>query len=219
MIPIKKETLKGSIPVIIMAVCILAAVIVIIVNDLSFSDVYDYIMMNRTKALIIILLLYTAKSLTVVIYYSLLVALTGYIFDLPTALLVNSAGTMICLTVSYIMGYYTNNDALLKKLDRTPKIKRYFEKCEENSFLVCYILHALGLSTEILGLIFGFLRMSYIKYVVSSFLAVSPGMVCVTIFGRELDFTSPAFWVAVCVEATVIITAYIYSHKKLLKKK
>ena len=172
-----------------------AAVIVIIVNDLSFSDVYDYIMMNRTKALIIILLLYTAKSLTVVIYYSLLVALTGYIFDLPTALLVNSAGTMICLTVSY------------------------FEKCEENSFLDCYILHALGLSTEILGLIFGFLRMPYIKYVVSSFLAVSPGMVCVTIFGRELDFTSPAFWVAVCVEATVIITAYIYSHKKLLKKK
>ena len=112
MIPIKKETLKGSIPVIIMAVCILAAVIVIIVNDLSFSDVYDYIMMNRTKALIIILLLYTAKSLTVVIYYSLLVALTGYIFDLPTALLVNSAGTMICLTVSYIMGYYTNKDDL-----------------------------------------------------------------------------------------------------------
>ena len=46
MIPIKKETLKGSIPVIIMAVCILAAVIVIIVNDLSFSDVYDYIMIN-----------------------------------------------------------------------------------------------------------------------------------------------------------------------------
>lgn len=60
--------------------------------------------------------------------------------------------------------------------------------------------------------------MPYIKYAVSSFLAVAPGMVCVTIFGRELDFTSPAFWIAVSVELTIIVTAYIYSNKRLLKK-
>ena len=60
--------------------------------------------------------------------------------------------------------------------------------------------------------------MPYIKYVVSSFIAVAPGMICVTIFGKELDFTSPAFWIAVAVEITVIVTAYLYSNKKLLKK-
>lgn len=216
--PESKEILKGSIPVVIMGICAALAVAAVIINDLSFEDVYNFIMNNRTEALVIILMLYTLKSLTVIIYYSLLVALTGYIFDLPTALLVNSAGTFICLTISYIMGYFTKNEALLKKLDKHPKIKRYFEKCEANSFLVCYILHALGLSTEILGIIFGFLKMPYIKYAVSSFLAVAPGMVCVTIFGRELDFTSPAFWIAVSVELTVIVTAYIYSNKRLLKK-
>ena len=216
--PESKEILKGSIPIVIMAVCIVTAVIAVIVNDLSFEDVYNFIMNNRTEALIIILLLYTIKSVTVIIYYSLLVALTGYIFDLPTALIVNSAGTLICLTISYIMGYFTKNDALVKKLDKYPKIKKYFNKCEENSFLVCYILHALGLSTEILGIIFGFLKMPYIKYVVSSFIAVAPGMICVTIFGKELDFTSPAFWIAVAVEITVIATAYLYSNKKLLNK-
>ena len=216
--PESKEILKGSIPIVIMAVCIVTAVMAVIVNDLSCEDVYNFIMNNRTEALIIILLLYTIKSVTVIIYYSLLVALTGYIFDLPTALIVNSAGTLICLTISYIMGYFTKNDALVKKIDKYPKIKKYFNKCEENSFLVCYILHALGLSTEILGIIFGFLKMPYIKYVVSSFIAVAPGLICVTIFGKELDFTSPAFWIAVAVEITVIVTAYLYSNKKLLKK-
>lgn len=216
--PESKEMLKGSIPIIIMIICIISAAAFVIINDLSFEDVYDFIMNNRTEALVIILLLYAVKSVTVIIYYSLLVALTGYIFDLPTALLVNSAGTLICLTISYIMGYFTKNEALFKKLNKYPKIKRYFNRCEENSFLVCYILHALGLSTEILGLIFGFLKMPYIRYAVSSFIAIAPGMICVTIFGRELDFRSPAFWVAVAVEVTVIITAYMYSRKRLLKK-
>ncbi len=216
--PESKEILKGSIPIVIMGICVVMAVAAIVINDLSFEDVYNFIMNNRTEALIIILLLYAVKSVTVIIYYSLLVALTGYIFDLPTALLVNSAGTLICLTISYTMGYFTKNEALLKKLDKYPKIKKYFNKCEENSFLVCYILHALGLSTEILGIVFGFLKMPYVKYAVSSFIAVAPGMICVTIFGRELDFTSPAFWIAVAVEITVIATAYLYSNKKLLRK-
>ena len=97
-------------------------------------------------------------------------------------------------------------------------IKKYFDKCETNSFLVSYILHALGLSTEVLGIMFGFLKMPYLKYLISSFIAVAPGMVCVTIFGKELDVTSPAFWIAVAVEVTVIVSAYIYSKKRLLKK-
>ena len=186
--PESKEMLKGSIPIVIMIICIISAAAFVIINDLSFEDVYDFIMNNRTEALVIILLLYAVKSVTVIIYYSL-------------------------------MGYFTKNEALFKKLNKYPKIKRYFNRCEENSFLVCYILHALGLSTEILGLIFGFLKMPYVRYAVSSFIAIAPGMICVTIFGRELDFRSPAFWVAVAVEVTVIITAYMYSRKRLLKKK
>ena len=58
--------------------------------------------------------------------------------------------------------------------------------------------------------------MPYLKYLISSFIAVAPGMVCVTIFGKELDVASPAFWIAVAVE--VIVSAYIYSKKRLLKK-
>ncbi|MCD8035838.1 MAG: VTT domain-containing protein, partial [Clostridiales bacterium] len=181
-------------------------------------DIYNYIMDNQAQAAMIILGLYALKSVTVVIYYSFLVAVSGFVFDLPLAILINSAGTLICLTVSYFIGYFTKSDSITEKLDKHPKIKRYFDKCETNSFLVSYILHALGLSTEVLGLMFGFIKMPYFKYVLSSFLAIAPGMICVTIFGGELDFTSWEFWLAAAVEVTVIITAYMYSKKKLLRR-
>lgn len=213
-----KRIIKNYLPVLIILVCMIAAVAAAIINHWTFESVYGYIISNKARAAAIILFLYVLKSVTVIIYYSFLVAVTGFIFDLPQALLINSAGTMICLTISYIMGYNTKSEGLVLKLDKHPKIKRYFDKCETNSFLVSYILHALGLSTEVLGIMFGFMRMPYLKYAVSSFIAVAPGMVCVTIFGRELDVTSPAFWIAVAVEITVIASAYVYSKKKLLKK-
>lgn len=214
-----KNAVKDYFPIIIMAVCIAAGAAAVISGKITVEGVYRYIMQNKAEAAAILLGLYALKSVTVVIYYSLLVALSGFVFDLPVALLINSAGTVICLTISYFIGYKIKSENLLKKLDKHPKVKKYFDKCETNSFLVSYILHALGLSTEVLGLVFGFLKMPYIKYLVSSFIAIAPGMVCVTIFGKELDITSPAFWAAVAVEATVIITAYIYSKKKLLVKK
>lgn len=212
-----KTAVRDYLPVIFMLACILLAVTAAIVNDITFKSVYEYIMNNQTEAVVIILALYALKSVTVVIYYSFLVAVSGFVFDLPTAVLINSVGTLICITVSYLIGYHTKNDAVISKITRNRKIKKYFDKCETNSFLVSYILHAMGLSTEVLGLMFGFVKMPYIKYAVSSFIAIAPGMICVTIFGKELDFTSWEFWLAAAVEATVIITAYIYSKKKLLK--
>lgn len=213
-----KKTIKNYLPVFIILVCMVTLVIVAVVNHWTFESVYNYIINNKAQAVVIILFLYALKSVTVIIYYSFLVAVTGFIFRLPQALLINSAGTVICLTISYIMGYNTKSDGFALKIDKHPKIKKYFDKCETNSFLVSYILHALGLSTEVLGIMFGFLKMPYLKYLISSFIAVAPGMVCVTIFGKELDVTSPAFWIAVAVEVTVIVSAYIYSKKRLLKK-
>ncbi len=212
-----RDTFRDYKPVIFMAVCVVLAVSAAIVNDITFESVYEYIVDNQTRAAIIILSLYALKSVTVVIYYSFLVAVSGFVFDLPVAIAINSVGTLICITVSYLIGYHTKNDAIIDKLNKHKKIKKYFDKCETNSFLVSYILHAMGLSTEVLGLMFGFVKMPYIKYAASSLIAIAPGMICVTIFGRELDFASWEFLIAAAVEVTVIITAYIYSKKKLLK--
>lgn len=213
-----RNIFKNYAPMLISAGCAALAVAFAAINHVSVDDIYDFIINNQDWAAAILILLYAFKSVAVFIYYGLLVAAAGFVFELPQALLINSVGTLICITVSYYIGYFTKNDAVMKKLDKYPKIKLYFDRCETNSFLVCYILHAMGLSTEILGMLFGFMKMPYFKYAISSFIAIAPGMVCITVFGREMDFRAPAFWIAAAVEISVIATAYIYSKKRLLKK-
>ncbi|MPM71810.1 hypothetical protein SDC9_118781 [bioreactor metagenome] len=179
------------------------------------NDIYDIVAGNKVQAVIIILFLYGLKGIVAVIWYAALVALSGYVFEFPFALAINSVGTVLCLSVSYLVGYFTKSDSVRAIITRNKRINKYFNKYETNSFIISYLLHAMGLSTEALGIMFGFMKMPYVSYVASSFIAIAPGMVCITLFGERPDFTSPAFWIAVAVEATVIISAYI-SSKKLL---
>lgn len=211
----RKYCIKDYIPVIIMAVCIITALIIAYVKGITMDDIYTLVEGNRLQAVIIILLIFALKGVVAVIWYAALVAVSGYVFGLADALIVNSIGTVLCLSVSYGVGYFTKSDFVRSMIAKNKRISKYFDKYESNSFLISYLLHAMGLSTEVLGLMFGFMKMPYIKYVLSSFIAMLPGMVCITIFGERPDFASPAFWIAVAVEAAVIVTAYIYSKKVL----
>lgn len=209
--------IKDYIPVIIMAICVITALIVAYIKGITMDDIYALVECNKVQAVIVILLIFALKGVIAVIWYAALVAVSGYVFGLTYALIVNSVGTVLCLSVSYCVGYFTKSDYVYSIITRNKHISKYFDKYETNSFLISYLLHAMGLSTEVLGLMFGFIKMPYIKYVLSSFIAMLPGMVCITIFGERPDFSSSAFWIAVAVEATVIVTAYIYS-KRVLNK-
>jgi len=207
--------IKDYLPMIIMGVCIIIALVIALIKGITMDDIYKLVEGNRTKAIIIILCFFALKGVVAVIWHGALVALSGYVFGFPLALFVNSVGTVLCLSVSYTVGYFTKSDSAFSAISHNKRIRKYISKCQSNSFIISYLLHAMGLSSEVLGLMFGFMKMPYIRYLLSSFVAMLPGIVCITIFGERPDFTSPAFWIAASVEITVIITAYI-SSKKLL---
>lgn len=210
-----KCCIRDYLPIIIMGICIIVAFVVALIKGITMSDIYALVEGNKVQAVIIILCLYALKGVIAVIWHAALVAVSGYVFGFPFALFVNSVGTVLCLSVSYSVGYFTKSDSVRSIITRNKRINRYFSKCETNSFIISYLLHAMGLSSEMLGLMFGFMKMPYIRYIISSFIAMIPGMVCITLFGEKADFTSPAFWIAVVVEAAVIITAYVSSKKYL----
>lgn len=200
---------------IIMGICIIVAFVIALVKGITMDDIFTLVEGNKVQAVIIILGLYALKGVVAVIWHAALVAVSGYVFGFPFALFINSIGTVLCLSVSYTVGYFTKSDSVRTVISRNKHINKYLNKCETNSFIISYLLHAMGLSSEVLGLMFGFMKMPYTRYIISSFVAMIPGIVCITLFGEKADFTSPIFWIAVAVEATVIITAYI-SSKKLL---
>lgn len=208
-----KCCIKDYLPMIIMGICIIIALIVALVKGITIQDIYALVEQNRLQAVIIILSLYALKGVVAVIWHAALVAVSGYVFGFPFALFINSVGTVLCLSVSYSVGYFTKSDSVFSMISRNKRINKYLSKCKSNSFFISYLLHAMGLSTEALGLMFGFMKMPYNRYIISSFVAMIPGIVCITIFGEKADFNSPVFWIAAAVEATVIITAYISSKK------
>ena len=56
-------------------------------------------------------------------------------------------------------------------------------------------------------------KMPYFKYLFSSFIAMLPTMICITVFGGEPSLTSPAFWIAVGIKVIVFAAAYFKNHK------
>ena len=165
-----------------------------------------------------VLLFFIIKGLSGVVVYNALVIVVSLIFPLPTALAINGVGTAICLSVSYWIGRRTKTESLEQKLAEHPKLQKYFSATREYGFVSCFAIHLIGLSMEVLGILFGMLRIDFWTYLASSWLAIIPGMVCFTIAGAELNLRSPLFWLVLAIDGVLILFGILYTKKKILKR-
>lgn len=207
----KKPTdfsLMNFIPLVFMGLCVILTAAFILINDITVDTISSFIVENRSKAVAILLAIFALKGVCAIIWYSGLVAAGGFALGFWTGLTVNVVGTVICLTISYIIGYFTKENPIHSVTSKNKRLAKYIDKCEKNSFFVSYLLHALGISTEALGVVFGFMKMPYIKYIFSSLLAMLPGMICITFLGNEPSITSPAFWIDIGIKLIVMAIAY-----------
>ena len=93
------------------------------------------------------------------------------VFPLWEALTINAVGTAVTLSISYLIGCRTKTESLESKLQKYPKIQKYFTTTQKYGFVFCFAIHMIGLSMEVLGIIFGMLRIGFWQYLVSSWLA------------------------------------------------
>lgn len=213
-----KTLLKNGLPLCLMGVAGILVAIFIFTGDLTIQQILQYVQDRPVLCGTFLLLLYAIKGFSVVIIYSVLAAAAGVVFSMPVAIVLNLLGTAICLTVSYAVGYFTKTESLEQRLEKHPKIQHYFENAREFGFGFSYTLHVLGLSTEVLGVLFGLMRLEYWKYMISSLIAISPGMICCTIIGSDLNFRSPVFWGILCCDLVVIGICAVYTRKQLHRK-
>lgn len=168
---------------------------------------------------ILLMLLCTAGFgillLTGVVVYNALVVVVSLIFPLPAALAINAVGTALCLSISYWIGRSTCTESLEGLLNKHPKLRKYFAATQEYGFVSCFAIHMLGLNMEVLGVLFGMMRLNYWSYLASSWLAIMPGMVCFCILGNNLDFRNPVFWALLIADGLLILGALWYTRHKL----
>ncbi len=168
----------------VLAAIIIAAVIYFIINPVSADKLAEIFKKNDPRAAAVLLLLFAVKGFVPIILYMVLTAACGLLFDLPYAILIASVGTVINLSVSYIIGKTAKSD-VSDLIERHEKLKKYYTKGEKYSFVFCLALHSVGLQSELLGTFFGSLGMPYIPYIVSSVIGILPGAAMWIVLGGK----------------------------------
>lgn len=211
----KKFRLRDYLPVLIMVLCAAIFGVLLATGVMDLDTVPQLVADRPVLAVLVVLGLYVLKGFSGVVVYNALVVVVSMVLPLPAALAVNGVGTAVCLSISYAMGRFTKTESLESVLDRHPKIKRYFSATQEYGFAMCFAIHMLGLNMEVLGVLFGMMRLNYWSYLASSWLAIMPGMVCFCILGNNPDFRNPVFWALLIADGLLILGALWYTRHKL----
>lgn len=202
--------LKRYLPLVIMACLALAAALFLLLHGgLDAEELLAWSPDNTLLAALVALLAYALKSQTVVIPYALVATAVGLVFELPAALLVNTLGSAVCISVPYFTGRSSDGllvDGLLAKHQR---LREVYESNRHNLFLVSLVLRVTNLSNDLLGLFFGSLRMNYWEYLLSSFIGIVPAMVLYTVLGNDLDPLSPPVLISLGVDVLCIAAAWL----------
>ena len=159
-------------------------------------------------AVVIVLLIYALKSVTIFIPIIALQLMAGSLFNQWIALSVNFAGIIICYTLPYLLGRRAGENHMHGFLEKYPRLEKFMQRQQKNAFYSSLFLRCVGfLPGDLVSMYYGTLSAPYTKYICGSFLGSAPLIIAVTIVGTSLDDpASPQFIAAVSV--TVILAVF-----------
>lgn len=201
----------------LLAVIVIAAVVYFLLNPISAEEIEAALPQNEWWSAAILIVLFIMKGFIPVILYAILVTACGALFDLPYAILLSFAGTVITFTISYLIGKTAKTD-VGRMVEKHELLKKYYVKGEKYSFVFSLALHAVGLSSEVLGAFFGSVGMGYVPYLVSSLLGVLPGTAMWLVLGEQKNIFTKEGLIIFLIDCTLVVTSFLYLRHRDQKK-
>lgn len=209
------KKLKLYLPIIIMAAVAATVGVLLLNGTLQVDQIIAAVDDNRALAAAVILALFVFKGFSCLPYAVILVG-CSLIFELPLALAINTVGTILCISISYLVGRFSKGLTFDGMMEKYPKFRRYFTNASNYSFTFCFAVHTLHLSMEVQGVLFGLLRTPYPAYIAGSMLALLPSMVCYTVIGDTFDLTDPLFCAFLAVDLLTVVIGLVYAKKNII---
>ncbi len=209
-----KERTKGALRIALrllpLAACMACMGIYLLAGpEISAEGLQNFAPEKPLYAAAFLLLLYAAKSLTVVFPIAVLHILGGYLFDAPVALLVNTAGVLVTLSIPYWIGRASGAGLADKLLRKYPKIEEFLGGSGSDFFLSFFLRVISCLPGDIVSMCFGARRMPFLSYLIGSFLGILPGMIATTLLGTSItNPTSPRFWISIGLTAGISVLSF-----------
>lgn len=202
--------IRKLLPLLVMLLIAGGAVVFILTRgSIGVQELLAWSPENKWLAALAALAAYALKSQTVVVPYALIATAVGLIFDLPAALAVNTLGSVVCISLPYLTGRGSDGVLVDALLARQPRMRAFYEANRRHLFLVSLVLRVANLSNDILGLIFGSLKMKYWEYLLSSLVGILPAMVLYTVLGNDLDPFSAPVLISFGVDVASIAAAFL----------
>ena len=204
------DILRKGIPVFFWAAVILLCFLYR--DRITVENIVNFTPENPVLAVGIMLLLFAFKSVTFVIYGSILYAVNGILFPLPFAILLNMAGSAIMATLPFLIGRRNGSGLLVKLTEKYPKLSVLRKLPSENGFFLSMVIRLMGcLPGDVVSMYFGASGIRYREYLTGTLIGLTPSIVIFTVMGMSADdVTSPAFIISVCCEILTALTSIIW---------
>ncbi len=184
--------------------------------DISVEDLLDHTPAEPVKAVAFILVLYCAKSLTVVFPLVVLEAVSGVLFPVWEAMLINTLGLSLVLTIPYFLGQSIGFATVEGLVNQYPKFRKIMEKQEKNTFFLSFFLRGLHcLPGDLITLYLGASKVPFWHNYLAGMLGLLPGMVLCTLIGQSIqDPSSPMFWLSAILMVCLSVSSMMLYRRK-----
>lgn len=211
---------------IVALISFLSIVIVLLLTrsgNVSIESITEKSLGNPKKSIISLISLFAVKSLTIIIPLPSLYVASGILFEPIKAVLISYLGLAVTLTIPFVLGRWSGTEEIDYIKKKYPKIEKVIEMQNKNEFLASFIIRLIGwFPCDILSFYFGACKTNYLKYIVSSLLGSSIGVITNTLLGDVI--LNPLSWqfiimlvVKILISLTVLGITYLLNKDKNFK--
>lgn len=220
---VKRRFRKIQIVALISFISIVIVLLLTRSGNVSIESITEKSLGNPKKSIISLISLFAVKSLTIIIPLPSLYVASGILFEPIKAVLISYLGLAVTLTIPFVLGRWSGTEEIDYIKKKYPKIEKVIEMQNKNEFLASFIIRLIGwFPCDILSFYFGACKTNYLKYIVSSLLGSSIGVITNTLLGDVI--LNPLSWqfiimlvVKILISLTVLGITYLLNKDKNFK--
>ena len=187
----------------------ITAAILLSCEEITVDTILNYTPEKTLPAILMLLMMYALKSLSVVFPMIVLYMASGIMFPLPLAILVNCIGLCIVVTIPYCIGRYSGGELIGRLRQKYPKIDTLQQFQQKHDTYFVYMVRVIGgLPGDVVSMYMGASRIAYLPYIGGCFGGMFLKLCLQTIMGTAVnDPTSPQFWGAVLWQVLLVVAS------------
>ena len=194
------------------ALAVWAILIILVVvnrNKITADLIANYTPSNLFLAALVMLLLFALKTMSIFFYSGILYTVSGLIFPLPVAVIVNALGLLVMIAEGYLNGRFLGSELVGTVSEKYPKIVPILKLEDKRPFLFTLLLRMMKIINFDMGSMYmGATKAAFVPYAAASFLTVIPELILFAVVGKGIsDLSAGNVFVAVIIYAAITIAS------------